>query len=418
MAKVNFRAGTLAQYNASTKDVSTLYFVTDIGKIFKGSVDVTKSIQVVTSFDGTAGAGNIAVADAIEGIFYINITTFECRIKSGTAWVIMSPGYITDGANFAQASNDGKFSTIGAIKTYLAEEIAKITGGKAFIKGLSWTAEDGNATGKLVLTHGDNSTENIPLTGLPYKFAYDEDALTLSISSYGSADAQVINLPKDNFVKSGRYEANAKLPGGGTGPAIVLVVNGGTGTVDTEVVIPAASLVDVYTGEATDTVTVSVSTDNKISATAKIDPVAGNALVSSAAGLKVDISGKLDKIDGATGNKVVITTAEGSVSESAISILSTGEMGDSADVIPVASLIASAIESAVQAAQGTLEGELAKKMALVTGAVENNIATFATGGQVKDSLAKIGGATIAATPDAKTVATEAAVAAALAWSAI
>ena len=47
-------------------------------------------------------------------------------------------------------------------------------------------------------------------------------------------------------------------------------------------------------------------------------------------------------------------------------------------------------------------------MKLVGSAVENNIATFGTGGQVKDSGVKVGGATLVA-KDATTVATEAAV---------
>ena len=79
----------------------------------KGDIDVTENIVVVTNFDGSAGG--VAVENAFEGKFYINVTTFECRIKSGAAWIVMSPGYITDGTNFAQSGNDGKFATPAAI---------------------------------------------------------------------------------------------------------------------------------------------------------------------------------------------------------------------------------------------------------------------------------------------------------------
>lgn len=53
----------------------------------------------------------------------------------------------------------------------------------------------------------------------------------------------------------------------------------------------------------------------------------------------------------------------------------------------------------------------------VTGATENNIATFAADGSIKDSGKKVGGSTLAASPNANTLATEAAVSAGLATKA-
>ena len=58
--------------------------------------------------------------------------------------------------------------------------------------------------------------------------------------------------------------------------------------------------------------------------------------------------------------------------------------------------------------------DLSTYMKLVSGAVENDIATFGANGQVKDSGKKVGGATLAETTDANTLSTEAAVAAAIA----
>ena len=430
MGKVNFKAGTLAQYTAlQQKSADTLYFLTDAKKIMKGDTDYTENIVVVSSFDGSAGG--VAVENAFEGKFYINVTTFECRIKSGAAWVVMSPGYITDGTNFAQAENDGKFATIAAIKAYITDQIADITGGTAFVKGVTWDSTNH----ALLVDKGDESPESVALSGMAYTPTWDAGTLKLTIPVVGGNDV-VINFPKDNFVRSGRYEADYPV---GSGPAIVLVVNGGSGTDDQEVVIPAASLVDVYTGVATDNVTVTVSEENQISATVKIDPAAGNALVSSASGLKVDISGKADKLTAAAAAHILVGSADGNLADGGVSLKTSGDMGAAATDVPTANVIAAAISTAVQAAQGTLEsavsaleeevGELSASIGELETAVAAAITSMGAGnadeivlstatGGVARSGKKIGGATLAASPDANTVATEAAVSAAFSWQAL
>ena len=436
MGKVNFKAGTLAQYTTlQSKSADTLYFLTDAKKIMKGDIDVTENIVVVTNFDGSAGG--VAVENAFEGKFYINVTTFECRIKSGAAWVVMSPGYITDGTNFAQSGNEGKFATIAAIKAYITEQIAGITGGTAFVKGVTWDSTNH----ALLVDKGGEAPTSVALSGMAYTPTWDAGTLKLTIPVVGGNDV-VINFPKDNFVRSGRYEADYPV---GSGPAIVLVVNGGSGTDDQEVVIPAASLVDVYTGEASNDITVTVGEDHKITATVKIDPAEGNALVSSVSGLKVDISGKADKLASAAG-KVLIGSADGNIANGGVTLKTTGEMGTSATEVPVASLIAAAITAAVSAAQGTLQGainavsgrvdtaesDIEELQTTVSGfqtSLANYIASMGAGnadeivlstatGGIKRSAKKIGGATLAASPDANTVATEAAVSAAFSWQAL
>lgn len=436
MGKVNFKAGTLAQYTTlQSKSADTLYFLTDAKKIMKGDIDVTENIVVVTNFDGSAGG--VAVENAFEGKFYINVTTFECRIKSGAAWVVMSPGYITDGTNFAQSGNEGKFATIAAIKAYITEQIAGITGGTAFVKGVTWDSTNH----ALLVDKGGEAPTSVALSGMAYTPTWDAGTLKLTIPVVGGNDV-VINFPKDNFVRSGRYEADYPV---GSGPAIVLVVNGGSGTDDQEVVIPAASLVDVYTGEASNDITVTVGEDHKITATVKIDPAEGNALVSSVSGLKVDISGKADKLASAAG-KVLIGSADGNIANGGVTLKTTGEMGTSATEVPVASLIAAAITAAVSAAQGTLQGainavsgrvdtaesDIEELQTTVSGfqtSLANYIASMGAGnadeivlstatGGIKRSAKKIGGATLSASPDANTVATEAAVSAAFSWQAL
>lgn len=420
MAKVNFSVvNKLSSYNALTaKDANTLYFVIDAKRIYKGANDVTSNIEVVTAFDPAEPAeGTVSLANAFEGKLYLNAATFEMRIKNGTAWSVLSPGYLTTGGNWAQADNDGKLGTIGVIKTIIGQALAAAKSEVTF----------DSSTG--TLTVGDSSAR---LVGVINSVSYDQDQLQLvvkSVSASGDPTSQVISLPKDNFVRSGRYEANYDLPGGTKGPAIVLVVNDGVGA-DKEVVIPAASLVDVYTGGKSNNIQVSVNEGNVITASAIIDPVAGNALVSSEAGLKVDISGKANTVTATEGN-IIVANGDGNMKDSGLSVIAEGDMGTSATKIPVASVIATAISSAVAAAQGTLQkaidalGErvttlesfkdsLAGKF--LTASVSDNLVGFVDAkGNIKDSGKKAGGATLAAAPDASTLATEAAVFAAMSW---
>ena len=181
---------------------------------------------------------------------------------------------------------------------------------------------------------------------------------------------------------------------------------------------------------------------NEITATAIIDPAEGNALVSSATGLKVDISGKADKLTADAATHILIGSADGNLADGGVTLKTSGDMGNSATEVPVASVIASAISVAVQAAQGTLQDAIDAVAGRVT-TIEGQIEGFVTddelntaissilgagtadevvistaGGAVTRSGKKIGGATLSSAPDSSTVATEAAVSAALSWSTI
>ena len=106
---------------------------------------------------------------------------------------------------------------------------------------------------------------------------YDAETrkITLPIlQADGTTQDLEINLGKDMVVKSGSYNRETN--------EIVLVL-----TDDSEVKIPAAALVDVYTGGTTNTVTVSTSEDNVITATVKLSTVEGNLVKSDENGLYV-----------------------------------------------------------------------------------------------------------------------------------
>lgn len=379
--KVVFYSLTQTQYDAlGSKDANTLYFTSDTGKVFKGTADMTKSVIVTDSIP--------AVADAILDKLYIDSASFEAKITvDGSNWIILSPGYLTDGANWANADSK-KFATIGLIKKGISSAVEAISLNTTF-DGTSGTVKVGE---------GEGAT----LTGIAHGIAYDDSLLKITIPQYGSEDL-VINIPKDKFITTGKYYENYPETDPTHHKVIVLTID----NQDEPVIIPAEAFVNIYTADNTaKNLVVTISDNNKISAQLIIDPASGNALRYSDAGFMVDISGKLDKLSGALGQKLLISNTDGTITESGYGIQTEGVLTDSTSDLAVNKVIYDA---------------LAKKLDAVAG-TENNIVVFGTGKTIKDSAKAVGGDKLKAKVDANTVATEAAVKSAideaLEWSTI
>lgn len=401
MSRVNFISTTLAKYEALTiKDSNSLYFIEDAKQIYKGEVEVTESLKVVNSFDATPGT------DIAEGKLYVNATTFEVRIKNGTSWVILSPGYISTSEQFVDA-NSNKFATIGATKAYITKTISDITGGTAFVKGITYDS----ATGKLMVDKGEETATEVQLSGVVHDPTYDPAQLKLTIPVVGGTDV-VVNIPKDKFVTAGIYNTATQN--------IELTIEGQ----DDPVIIPAAELVDTYTADNTNkNIQVTITDNNKISASLTIDPTAGNALTyNSAKGFMVDISGKMSTYGTGTASEIVVSDATGkTITRTGKTVLSdTGstELGTSETQIPVASIIARAIASAVSTAQTTLQTAINKKADKLATGTANEVLLSTADGNYSRSGKTIGSSTLAATPNANTLATEAAVLDAISWKEI
>lgn len=420
MASIQYKRGTAAQYNGlSVKDAGTLYFLLDAGRIMLGDKDVTNDITLVTNYEGRAGG--ISVDNAFEGRLYINAQTLECRIKDSDSWAPLIPGYINAGTDVAEANN-AKIATIKALREFVAAQIASIGSLDSVVSDLAWTAENGTGTGKLVITKG-GKTADVVLTGVPFKVNYDEATYKLKISTYGSDTATEIQLPKPGGIKSGRYEANYDLPDGSKGPALVLTITNDEG--ESEVVIPAAELLTTYTGDSTDTLTVTISANNVITGTVKIDPEAGNAIVSTANGLRVDVSDKLANYGAGNASELLISDAAGkAVARSGKTILEGTTLGEDENTIANAAAVAAAIAAAVTTINGEINS-LKTRVSAVENALPTKIDSMGTGnadelvlstadGAVARSTKVIGGATLETNPSAQVVATEAAVAAATA----
>lgn len=142
-----------------------------------------------------------------------------------------------------------------------------------------------NANGTVKVGSGNPAT----LTNVAHGITYDSTALKITIPQYGSSDL-VINIPKDKFVTAGKYyEAYPEPPATATHYKVIVL------TIDNQtepVIIPAESLVNVYTADNTGkNVEIAISDDYKISANISLAGTAddaGKILVASTDGKSIE----------------------------------------------------------------------------------------------------------------------------------
>ena len=142
-----------------------------------------------------------------------------------------------------------------------------------------------NTNGNIKVGSGNPAT----LTNVAHGITYDSTALKITIPQYGSSDL-VINIPKDKFVTAGKYyEAYPEPPATATHHKVIVL------TIDNQtepVIIPAESLVNVYTADNTGkNVEIAISDDYKISANISLAGTAddaGKILVASTDGKSIE----------------------------------------------------------------------------------------------------------------------------------
>lgn len=142
-----------------------------------------------------------------------------------------------------------------------------------------------NANGNIKVGSGNPAT----LTNVAHGITYDSTALKITIPQYGSSDL-VINIPKDKFVTAGKYyEAYPEPPATATHHKVIVL------TIDNQddpVIIPAESLVNIYTADNTGkNVEITISDDYKISANISLAGTAddaGKILVASTDGKSIE----------------------------------------------------------------------------------------------------------------------------------
>ena len=251
MANVIFKQGTRAQYDAIvTKDVNTLYWLTDTQELFKGEVLYGKGTEATALASGLMSAADKAKLDALTSGGAIGLTAVDARVILGAG----EDGNTTIGVqvskengNALELKEDGLFVSPAAVSGAVEFAIEK-----------QETAEDGFAeTYKLKRTEGENVT-------------YVGDA---------------INIPKDAVLSGGTYEivetANTPYAGAAVGdPYVDLVV---ANAEESHIYIPLKGLVD--TVKAGDGISV---TNNTVSV--KVDEANANGLAVGADGISMAVA--------------------------------------------------------------------------------------------------------------------------------
>ena len=427
---------TAAEYYgaAPSYDANKLYFLSDTHEIYKGNVPFTEAVTFVDdSTDGfdTTLAG---ITNPARNRIYMSQTTMEGRVYTGTAWKTVIKA--VDTAVTASSTN---LITSGAVATYVAAEIAKVTGGTGFVKSITYN--DDTKTLNVVGGEGDTSLQ---LAGLGVSLQYTAETGAIQLTDVtGAVIGSAINIDLERFVSAAAYDnvnkqiilaftdvtsidtgASYEYPGTmpehAAGKACradgTWYVSDGSSWSEipedeTPLVISVGDLVDTYTAANTNSITMTVSS-NQFSADVKIDSTKGqNLLTVSENGLyvaPVDLSTYMALVDSATENNLASFDADGQVKDAGVKV-------GGATLAGTAGLLATeqAVQAAISALQTTLQSTIDGKIAKVASATANNVPTLTADGSLQDSGKAIGGATLAGTPNANTLATEAAVKAAI-----
>lgn len=329
MAQVKFSYIAQSKFNAlEAKDNGTLYFIAETGELYRGSQSFTQASVMVTDFP----------AAPAKGILYFNTATLEGRVHDGDKWttVIQAAATAVDESN-TTAPVSGK-----AVADYIKTNVTDLD----YVN----TVEFNEAGLKLVI----DGTKDVPLKGLLKAdgVSYVDGTLTLPVAN---GDNIVLNLPKENFVKSGHYDDATE--------SIVLVLQQPTEDgQEQKVVIPVSKLVDISSVTGSSTLNLSMNGDKVISGSVKISAEGDNLISAKDDGIyvaPVDLSGKVDKVSGDKVDEIVTVAADGNVKPSG---LKAG--GAAIAVEPGVSTLATegAVKAYADGVATTLEGKIDTKL--------------------------------------------------------
>ena len=254
---------TQAAFEAlATKDAYTLYWLEDTHEIYKGAVPYTEGVILYdTALPAKGAAGKV----------YIENTTLQGSVWVGGAWkTVIAP--------VSQTVMEGEAATTkavsgAAVKAYVEAQAATIA-------AQAVTAMSYDEVNKAIKYTKNGTETSVPLTLLADQVAYDGATGKLTLKDHAGTTLSEVNLPLDNFVKSGTYDE-------ATNALVLTLQQGGT------VTIPAADLVKIYHAGDTATAKVVLETepvtgDTLIKVNVQVSATANNAIVANADGLFVD----------------------------------------------------------------------------------------------------------------------------------
>lgn len=265
---IKFYSTTQAKYDAlETKDSASLYFIEDTGKIYKGSVDMTSDVSLVSLAPTTLTPGKVQIVKVTAG----SNEMYDVYIGDSTGTAVkVQPGVVNDSTALDDTDTYGAYvPSVSAVATWVKAKLDSTEGslGKAYVSSSF-------ADGTLTFGKSDSTlqADTVDLTGVVHDASWDSTNLKLTLKQYGAESDITVDIPKDMFLQDGEYVANYDFGSGKTGPALVLTVNVTDGTTSTQkvVAIPVDGLIDTYTVSSTSTITLAMA-DNNITAEIKFD---------------------------------------------------------------------------------------------------------------------------------------------------
>jgi peptidoglycan hydrolase-like protein with peptidoglycan-binding domain len=322
------------------RDPNKLYFCSDTRELYKGMDLYTEAVRVVS----------VAPSQPAEGILYIFPSGVARSYSESTGWTTVGLPYITSGTleedNLTIVNANGK--TINKVPTAqvvydsIAEAITNAVSGGQVVNSITSTK-----AGTITVTAGEKETD-VAVSGVVVNPTYDPDTRTITLPYADGKESLVIALGKDLFL-----DANADNKYNEATGNIELYLNDGSC-----ITIPAKSLIDVYTGAATSTATVSVSDKNVITADVKVSAKTENRLKVSDDGLLVDVTDLASKSELSEGTAKLdadIAAANESISK----------LQDLINVLNGDSSVNGSVDSKVKDAVTLIDNELDKLQASI-----------------------------------------------------
>ncbi|WP_301066412.1 hypothetical protein [uncultured Duncaniella sp.] len=287
---------TSEMYRLGTKVDGDLYFLSDTKEIYRGTECFSEAAVLYTEEPVVKATGKI----------YFDATTLEGKMWNGTAWnTVIRP--IMDTVD--PESLNGVSSK--AIAAYVAAEIAKVPTVENAIIDLTWDADN-----KMLTYTQDGTVKNLPLGGIAVSMAstaQDGKTVISLLDVNGNVIGNSVSLDLERFVTGAEYDVDSQ--------SIIMYFDGKTGEESTDkLVIPVGDLVDVYTVESSETLTLEME-NNIIKGSLKISSDPTNAIVVKPDGIYVpvvDVSDKMDLVDGATEGNIAVFGTGGQAIDSGL----------------------------------------------------------------------------------------------------
>lgn len=299
MGKLILQNTTWNEYQSLvTKDPNTMYFISDLHCIYIRN----------TLYSGRHEIVSADPASPEMGVVYINSSTLEAKVYTGSGYNIISKGFVT---KISDSADNSVMPTAKAVADYVSDRIASVAGGSGiFVSSIAV-----NDNGTMTVSKGDESS-TVTITNMVYNPSYNSETKQLNLPVAGGSTL-TIDLSKDLVVTAGKYNED-------TSEIWLTLSKDKTYTDESNLIkIPVANLIDVYTGSVTSTTTTTVGTGNKIAVDVKISSQAGNSLTIKNDGLYVEVpddTTKATKLGTGYTNNILVASSDGDIANSGVQI--------------------------------------------------------------------------------------------------